>query len=108
MKNKSSFFDLKTSNEHDENVLKKASLALNEKRIQERRKLWSWILIPTTAIAGLILALRVGNNWGVETAREDIILFADLENEVDLEILADLEILEEIDDLEAWDESSDT
>jgi hypothetical protein len=108
MKNRPSLFEIKPSNEHDQNVLRRVNQLLETKRSQERRKFWSWILIPASAVASLILAIKLVQKSETETANEDLILVSDLKDETEFEILAELEILEDMEELEAWDESSDT
>ncbi|MFN8846798.1 MAG: hypothetical protein ACK5V3_13070 [Bdellovibrionales bacterium] len=108
MKNKTSFFDVEPSSEHDENILQRADILLQKKRAEKRRQFWTWIVLPASAVASLFIALRVGQNWGTESARQDLILVSELQDEADFDILAELDILEDMDELEAWDESSDT
>jgi hypothetical protein len=108
MKNKPAFFDVNPSLEHDQNVLQRAELLLQKKRAEKRRQFWSWIVLPASAVASLLIAVRVAQNWGAESAREDLILVSELQDEADFDILAELDILEDMDELEAWDESGDT
>ena len=75
---------------------------LAQKRLEERRKWFAWILVPAFASAAGILFFKQSQkpNEGF-LAEQDLLI--ELDGAGDVEVVADLDLLEDLETLEDWD-----
>lgn len=102
MKDKKEIFDVKPSAAHVEKVKTAVEDLLAQKRQEERRNWFQWLLVPAFAsAAGFVIWKKNSQpNEGFLAAQE---ILEEVDDVNELELVADLEILEDFETLEEWD-----
>lgn len=107
MKDQKNLFDVDPSEEHLKRVLEAVSPLLKERRLENRRKWFAWLLVPAFASLGSFFIFRKTRIRKETSFLAELELIESLEDESDLELVADLEVIEDLDFLEDWDGSEE-
>jgi hypothetical protein len=100
-------FDIDPPATHVQKVENAVADLLKEKRQQERRKLFAWIMVPAFASLFGILIYKKNESTDHNELMADQDLLQEVQDTEELEMFANLDLLEDFETLEEWDGSEE-